>query len=142
MPRGGYQKPSKPAAVSGPGKYSQRTDGQPIREMTGGPYGEASEMRDLQASAPMSDTQGLPPPPEFASEGVVGLGEPTQFPDQPVTAGAPVGEGPGPEILGLQPNPMKDVEAVKKFLPLIAPWVDAPETPDSVRQLFKFVRDN
>jgi hypothetical protein len=29
MLRGGYRKPDKPAAVSGPGKFSKRTDGQP-----------------------------------------------------------------------------------------------------------------
>ena len=27
--KGGYQAPSSPASVSGPGKYSQRTDGGP-----------------------------------------------------------------------------------------------------------------
>ena len=49
--KGGYQRPSSPAPVSGPGSMSQRTDGgpsQPIRDMTGGDYGDATEMRDIQ----------------------------------------------------------------------------------------------
>jgi hypothetical protein len=39
MPGGGYRKPDKPAAVTGPGKFSNRTDGQPT-------------------AAPVIDTQG------------------------------------------------------------------------------------
>lgn len=34
----------------------------------------------------------------------VGLGGPTQRPDEPVTAGIPLGPGPGPEALGLPPQ--------------------------------------
>jgi hypothetical protein len=40
---GGYQKPSKPASVSGPGKLSRRTDGGPaqkLRDIPDAKYGE------------------------------------------------------------------------------------------------------
>lgn len=100
--RGGYRKPNNPAAVSGPGKYSRRTDGgpmdkQPQRYMAGESYGESKELNELQASAPMaaspakvSETQAqprrqAPMPTPFGAE--------TQRPDEPVTSGAPIGAG-------------------------------------------------
>lgn len=53
--RGGYQKPERPAAVSGPGALSQRTDrGQPIRVAPGGNYGERKALEAQQAAAPMA----------------------------------------------------------------------------------------
>jgi len=144
---GGYRKPEKPAAVSGPGKFSKRTDGkpgeQPVRAMTGGAYGEGQEMAELQGSAPMSDTQGAPapggggaPPPE-----VTPFGAETQRPDEPVTAGAPVGEGPGLEALGMG-DPGPEMAMLKKYLPLLEPVVNRADVPDSVRQLYTFVRDS
>lgn len=56
---GGHRTPAKPASASGPGRYSQRTDGGPVqklRKMTGGDYGFNQEMMDLQRSAPMGGT--------------------------------------------------------------------------------------
>lgn len=96
--KGGYQRPNKPAAVSGPGAMSQRTDGGPsvdnakqaARYVSGGSYGEGQEMMDIQQGAPMAEAPGIPRRP------VVGLSAPTQRPDEPVTAGSLIGPGPGP----------------------------------------------
>jgi hypothetical protein len=88
--RGGYQKPSNPAPVSGPGAMSQRTDGgpgdpQPQRWVPTSDYGGATEMAAIQGQAPMAgSTKPIP------------LDAPTQHPDEPITAGAPFGPGPGP----------------------------------------------
>jgi hypothetical protein len=104
--QGGYRRPSNPAPVSGPGALSRRTDGQGARYMAGGEYGEGQEMMDLQTSAPMSKApeqprmrqprssrqvveEGMRPTPLFA---------PTERPDEPITAGAPFGPGPGPAM--------------------------------------------
>jgi hypothetical protein len=91
---GGYRKPSNPAPVSGPGAMSKRTDGgptQPVMETGGFEYGGRKDFEDIQGGAPMAAAPSgpaLPPPtPLFA---------PTERPDEPVTAGAPVGPGPGP----------------------------------------------
>lgn len=112
--RGGYQKPSSPAPVSGPGALSQRTDrGQPQRQITGQPYGEAKAFQEQQTQAPMASTPG-PPAPSMAGGPAGGppremptpLSAPTQRPDEPVTAGAPVGAGPnalpGPDLQAAQ----------------------------------------
>lgn len=109
--QGGYRQPSNPAPVSGPGALSQRTDGQGAKYMAGGQYGEGQEMMDLQTSAPMSKApeqprmrqprsgrqvveEGMRPTPLFA---------PTERPDEPITAGAPFGPGPGPVV---RPRPV------------------------------------
>ena len=121
--QGGYRRPSNPAPVSGPGALSQRTDGQGAKYMAGGQYGEGQEMMDLQTSAPMSKApaqprmrqprsgrqvveEGMSPTPLFA---------PTERPDEPITAGAPFGPGPGPTQSS---QPAQTVaESIAKFLP-------------------------
>ena len=57
--RGGYRQPNKPAAVSGPGALSARTDGgagsstQPIRRIPGQQYGEGKALVEQQQAAPL-----------------------------------------------------------------------------------------
>jgi hypothetical protein len=101
---GGYRQPGSPAPVSGPGALSQRTDrGQPQRQVTGQPYGEAKAFLEQQTQAPMANDPGpnLNPQATPAPGGMpmqrtppLPLSAPTQRPDEPVTAGAPVGAGP------------------------------------------------
>lgn len=88
---GGYRKPANPAPVSGPGALSERTDGgptQPVMDVGGFEYGGRQDFVDIQGGAPMAAAEPLPAPtPLFA---------PTERPAEPITAGAPVGPGPGP----------------------------------------------
>lgn len=83
--RGGYRAPSNPAPVSGPGALSQRTDRQVPMALPDPAYGEGQEFMDLQRSAPMPQVSRPTPTP---------LTDPTNFPDEPLTAGAPFGDGP------------------------------------------------
>lgn len=93
---GGYRRPENPAPVSGPGKFSQRTDGgpgdarQPIRYVPGMEYGGGQELMDIQSGAPMA-AEGSAPRISFDA--------PTERPDEPITHGAPIGAGAGPEAL-------------------------------------------
>ena len=90
---GGYRRPANPAAVSGPGSLSRRTDGgpgQPVMTPTGLPYGEAGANVAAQQGAPMADASDQQAPM------IVPLDAETQYPDEPITAGAPFGPGPGP----------------------------------------------
>lgn len=136
--RGGYQAPDEPAAVSGPGALSQRTDGrQPTRELPDAKYGEAKEFREAQQGAPMAEEQRQPltmPIP---------FGAPTQKPDEPVTAGVPVGEGPGPEALGMAPNVDKaDYQNMKHLLPALERIANMPQSNPSTRALVRFLKAN
>src|SRR5690348_5532140 len=113
MARGGARQPGAPAPVSGPGALSRRTDGgpgQPIRPVTGLPYGQAQQLQSIQQAAPMSSSPGgNQAQPALAAQAAqppagpprVPFGAPTQQPNVPVTAGAALGPGPGPEALGI-----------------------------------------
>lgn len=100
---GGYQRPSNPAPVSGPGALSRRTDGgpaQPVRELPDAQYGEGKAFRETQQAAPLAASPsgpsgGLTP---VSPPNVVGFDEPTTKPGEPVTAGAAM--GPGPNSIG------------------------------------------
>lgn len=103
--------------VSGVGKGARRTDldraakiqrQAKIQNASGGAYGQRAELQDLASGAPMQS--GTFDPARFrmgeeASMGVpkpiptVGIFEPTQRPDEPLTAGVDVGDGPGSEAL-------------------------------------------
>src|SRR5512138_256775 len=98
---GGYRAPSHPAAVSGPGALSQRTDGGPARmDVTGGSYGSSQDFRQQESAAPLS----APAPPSAPPPSFTGLGEPTQNPGEPVTAGADGGAGPSMADAGIAPQ--------------------------------------
>ena len=96
MARGGYRKPANPAAVSGPGALSRRTDGaQPVMNMPGGKYGEGKELRELQGSAPMQQKADSARVASQAKPNkVTPLFSPTERPEEPVTAGLAFGDGP------------------------------------------------
>jgi len=121
--------PQKPATTpSLPGALSTRTDGpgsvaskQAQRYVAGMPsYGDGQDLMNLQAQAPMSATRlggNAPAPSALAAaaqqgaqqqggmaQQVTPLSAPTQRPEEPVTAGAPMGAGPGPEAIGIQPG--------------------------------------
>ncbi len=98
--RGGPRQPTNPAAVSGPGALSARTDGgpgsksQPLRVPTGGAYGETQAATEQQQAAPLA--AGGPvtsSAPGGAPGGVTGAAPggfgPTQRPNEPITAGLP-----------------------------------------------------
>jgi hypothetical protein len=103
--RGGYQQPSNPAPISGPGALSQRTDGgptQPAKYISGLPYGEGQTTYDQQTSAPMAGRNTTQPTLQLPEP--TPLMAPTERPDEPVTAGIDSGPGPGSEVMMDRPN--------------------------------------
>lgn len=81
----------EPTGVSGPGAMSQRVDKQPMRDVTGLPYGQGQQMQALQQAAPMAATPPIPPPPKPSA--------PSTRPNEPVTHGADAGPGADSSIL-------------------------------------------
>lgn len=120
---GGYREPTNPAPVSGPGALSRRTDGTPRGPVPG-------------AAAPGEAAASAAPGPDLSQ--LVGFGEPSQRPDEPLTAGAPFGEGPGPSF-GQGTMDPETARRLKSYLPvlvLLASSEDAsPATKQYVRQL-------
>ena len=140
------EKPSTTPSL--PGALSRRTDGgvaskQAQRYISGMPnYGDGQDMANLQAQAPMSASsiQGQKMTPsqitQAASNGqsqgqaqqmpVTPLTAPTQRPNEPVTAGSPLGAGPGPEALGIHPSQvMQGGQSAKSLVQTLASHPDA-----------------
>lgn len=91
--------------VSGPGRFSKRTDkavGEANRSLPNADYGEQAQFQEQLQGAPMAtDVTGMNFNDLFGNpaERVTGLGEDTAFPDLPVTDGADAGPGAGSEVL-------------------------------------------
>lgn len=141
MASGGYRQPSSPAPVSGPGALSKRTDGgpgQPVRAPSGGAYGERQNLEQLQQAAPLAETPGgdVAAPVDVTAD-LVGFGAPTQMPDEPVTAGAAMGAGPGLEALGLPNQPDEDMRNLIKYLPVWEHMANQPGASKAARNLVR-----
>lgn len=135
MAAGGYRKPENVATYSGPGALSQRTDGNPMLQQTGGgEYGETQAIQGLasetgsapSAAASAGFTPSVAPP--------TSLGEPTAWPDVPVTDGAAAGEGRGLSAV-TSPYSLAQQDAVffKDKIPLMIEMADREDTAPSVR---------
>ena len=88
--------------VSGIGSMSKRTDlnvsQQPARYISGLPYGEGQATYNQQTAAPMAGNpviDNLPP--------ITSLTQPTQRPQEPITAGIDFGAGAGSEAMAPMP---------------------------------------
>lgn len=97
--------------VSGVGKGARRTDldraakiqrEAKVQNATGGAYGQRAELTQLAQGAPMAQAApAIPSPTPLGTPAIptVGILEPTQRPNEPVTSGVDVGAGPGSEVL-------------------------------------------
>ena len=109
------------AGASGPGKFSARTDGLQLGSTA---YGEGVETQAIKSGAPMAktaDVRGMPASDvrEAASRApITPLFAPSSRPDEPITSGIPLGEGPGPEVLGGMQRP----EALSSILAQMLPF--------------------
>ena len=122
MPRGGYQRPSNPAPVSGPGALSRRTDGGPTqgaKYIPGGKYGESKALMDAQTAAPMAASRQPSMPQQSAGlSPLTLLTAPTERPNEPPTAGMSFGPGPGLEAVGI----VQQNQNLSSVLAKIAPY--------------------
>ena len=109
------------AGASGPGKFSKRTD----MALPSAGYGEGVETAAIQSGAPMARTPDVRPtslseqgmaPSQLAR--VTPLYAPSQRPDEPITSGIALGDGPGPEVLGSMQRP----EALSQILAQMLPY--------------------
>lgn len=142
--RGGYQPPSRPAPVSGPGQLSRRTDGgpsQPIRVPTGGSYGDATNLQSLQQAAPLAQSPGGDAAPGLLGglplpQGA-GFDQPTQMPDTPVTDGAALGPGADTAALGVTDAQDADLQKLITYLPVFEAMANVPGSSRSARNLVR-----
>lgn len=135
--KGGYMPPARPAAVSGPGALSARTDGAvPTTLPTGGDYGDRKALAEQQSAATMTpqgatgggaQAAGRPVPgSQFGGSAFAA----TQRPGEPMTAGLDWGDGPGAPPSDIPDEPY----LVAKALYAISP------TPELERLIARLAR--
>jgi hypothetical protein len=90
------------AGPAGPGKFSTRTD---KLELGSTAYGEGVETQAIKSGAPLAktgDVKGMPASEvrSVAQGPVTELYAPSERPDEPITSGIDMGDGPGSNALG------------------------------------------
>ena len=108
------------AGVSGPGKYSVRTDS---LRMGSTSYGEGIDTAAIKSGAPLASTPDQRPMPaaevrDAAMQApAIDLFAPTQKPSEPITAGVDAGAGPGASALMMAKTGEKLSDILVKMLP-------------------------
>ena len=107
--------------VSGPGKFSVRTDlpasqnygdrKAMAEQIAGAPTARTPDVRGLPTGQVQAAAQAAPQPP------VTELFAPTQRPNEPITSGVAVGPGPGPEVMGYNGQSEKLSDILSQMLP-------------------------
>ena len=134
------------AGASGPGKFSKRTD----MRLGSTAYGEGVETAAIQSGAPMSrtpDVRGARASDVRSAamqQPVTPLFAPSQRPDEPITAGIPMGAGPGPEVLGINNNldTQEDRDRMLSYLPALEVVAAAPNSSQAFRNYVRQLRAN
>lgn len=151
MPRGGRRQgvPGKP--------YNNRSDlrALPVTTAPGQQYGQRAAQEAAQQAVPM----GKPVTPPASAAGasassapvagpagplpgqVTPLGAPTERPGEPVTAGLPMGAGPGPEVLGMAPQQQgEDLTDILPYLPMLEFMASQPGASSQTRNFVRRLR--
>ena len=109
------------AGVSGPGKFSKRTDGLSFESKE---YGSGVENTANKAGAPLAKTPDVRATSRsemgMAPSQITPLYAPSERADEPVTAGIAMGDGPGPEALGV--NTSASAESLSNILAQMLPY--------------------
>ena len=152
--QGGKRTPRNPAPVSGPGQLSRRTDGGPAQvnaQMTGMAYGDNQDFMEIQEGASMAAaprSKGMAQAPQGSPMGaMIGSGagplfSDTQRPDEPVTAGANFGPGPGaaPQLNSVQ-TAAQDAKTIGKYLPDLMRMAEEDDTPMAFKRFVRHLRN-
>jgi hypothetical protein len=114
---------------------------QAAKYIPGMAYGEGQATMAQQKAAPMAASPATPTP---SSVTPLDLLAPTTRPNEPVTAGAAMGAGPGPEALNLpstaggQADP--DLEMVRRYFPVLEYWANQPDTSQATKDYVQYLR--
>lgn len=131
--------------VSGPGRFSQRTDKQPLAQLNNADYGEQKAYKQLQQDAPMASAPGTPPGPPMdfdslfgsAAGRVIPMGQDSGQPNVPVTDGANAGPGSDMSALGIMPQDAQSMAKMKAWLPALEAMANKPDSSAAARALVR-----
>lgn len=122
------------AGVSGPGKYSVRTDKLQLGSTS---YGEGKATQEIKSGAPLAKTADTRP-------SVTPLYAPTERPGEPVTAGIDQGAGPGSNALMVnQPDDYTNFNAnIQSYTPVLSYIASLQNTSPETRRAIRQLRDS
>jgi hypothetical protein len=130
-----------PANVNGRGGNGQSGD------YTGFAYGQNQALAEQKAAAPLATSAAPAAPRPVVPDSIpqaVPLTAPTQNPDEPITAGVPVGAGPGPEALNLPQNTDTDTDKQRllSYLPALEVAANQPTSSQAFRNYVRLLKAN
>jgi hypothetical protein len=157
MARGGNRPTApqnNPMNVNGRGGNGQSGDAtQAARYVPDLPYGEGQALVDTQRSAPLAAASGIEQSntpsglaSAAASQPVIGLNEPSARPNEPVTAGAGMGAGPGMDALGPSPDQtfnkqlQADNQRLVQYLPSLEQMANDPSASNTFRNFIQYLK--
>lgn len=126
--------------VSGPGPYAKRTD----LSYQSQSYGDGVAYDAAKSGAPLATAPKNPKLSEAprVTTPVTGLYEPTQRPDEPVTAGIDKGAGPGSEALMMrQPDDTNFRASIAAYMPVLTYVAGLPNASPETRAAIRQLRD-
>jgi hypothetical protein len=129
--------------VSGPGSFSKRTD----LKFQSPEYGAGVAYQAAKSGAPLASTSGVkisqaPSVQPDAAPAGVGLYDPTQRPNEPITHGINIGAGGGSEVLAMrQPDDSGFRMSIQSAKPVLAYIADLPNTSPETRAAIKELWD-
>ena len=138
------------AGAAGPGKFSKRTDGMSFQSTE---YGSGVENTANKAGAPLAKTPDVRATSRsemgMAPSQITPLYADSQRPDEPITSGIAMGDGPGPEVMGMRPQMQGQEEddlrfraAIKDYMPVLTYIAGQPNTSPETRKVIRQLRDN
>ncbi len=155
MARGGMRPTApqnNPMNVNGRGGNGQ-SGTQAAKYVSGLPYGEGQALMATQEAAPLAaapsiEQSSMPSglASAAASQPVIGLNEPSARPDEPVTAGAGMGAGPGMEALGPSPDQtfnkqlQADNQRLVQYLPSLEQMANDPSASNTFRNFIQYLK--
>lgn len=125
-------------------------DGVPNTRYSGFNYGENSE---INSSITSGMAMGTPNQTSAMSDLITsGSGNPlntffsdTDNPEEPITAGAPIGDGPGiealPRNLSNDSRVIENRAIVEKYLPILLEGAKIPDAPQTYKQFLNFLME-
>jgi len=143
---------NNPMNVNGRGGNGQ-SGTQAAKYVSGLPYGEGQALMATQEAAPLAaapsiEQSSMPSglASAAASQPVIGLNEPSARPDEPVTAGAGMGAGPGMEALGPSPDQtfnkqlQADNQRLVQYLPSLEQMANDPSASNTFRNFIQYLK--
>jgi hypothetical protein len=143
---------NNPMNVNGRGGNGQ-SGTQAAKYVSGLPYGEGQALMATQEAAPLAaapsiEQSSMPSglASAAASQPVVGLNEPSARPNEPVTAGAGMGAGPGMDALGPSPDQtfnkqlQADNQRLVQYLPSLEQMANDPSASNTFRNFIQYLK--